>query len=78
MPIKPRVSPCNDDFTVISYSPLYTQFYTITLKYFRGLVNIFYISISPAPNIINIMKTLQASIEQAKIKRENKKEQEAN
>ncbi|HDR3492731.1 MULTISPECIES: hypothetical protein [Bacillus cereus group] len=34
-------------------------------------------TISPAPNIINIMETLQASIEQAKIKRENKKEQEA-
>ncbi len=35
-------------------------------------------TISPAPNIINIMETLQASIEQAKIKRDNKKEQEAN
>lgn len=34
-------------------------------------------TISPAPNIINIMETLQASIEQAKIKRENKKEKEA-
>ena len=48
LPIKPRVSPCNDDFTVISYSPLYTQFYTITLKYFGGLVNIFYI---PIPSV---------------------------
>ncbi len=50
LPIKPRVSPCNDDFTVISYSPLYTQFYTITLKYFGGLVNIFYI---PIPSVKN-------------------------
>ena len=47
LPIKPRVSPCNDDFIVISYS-LYTQFYTLTLKYFRGLVNIFYI---PIPSV---------------------------
>ena len=43
LPIKPRVSPCNDDFTVISYSPLYTQFYTITLRSVPGLVNIFFI-----------------------------------
>ncbi|CJA57336.1 Ku protein [Streptococcus pneumoniae] len=34
-------------------------------------------TISPTPNIINIMETLQASIEQAKIKRENKAEKEA-
>ena len=34
-------------------------------------------TISPAPNIINIMETLQASIEQAKIKRDNKTEKEA-
>ncbi|MGR5908575.1 hypothetical protein ACT7DL_24825 [Bacillus paranthracis] len=31
-------------------------------------------TISPAPNIINIMETLQTSIEQAKIKRDNKTE----
>ncbi|OFD84012.1 hypothetical protein BWGOE8_07980 [Bacillus mycoides] len=75
LPIKPRVSPCNDDFTVISYSPLDTQFYTITLKYFGGLVNIFYVSSSPAPNFINIIETLQASIKQAKIKK-NKRSNE--
>ncbi|MCZ2990934.1 hypothetical protein NYY86_22710, partial [Acinetobacter baumannii] len=34
-------------------------------------------TISPTPNIINSMETLQASIEQAKIKRENKAEKEA-
>ncbi|EEM85288.1 hypothetical protein bthur0011_6790 [Bacillus thuringiensis serovar huazhongensis BGSC 4BD1] len=34
-------------------------------------------TISPAPNIINIMETLQASIEQAKIKRDNKTDKEA-
>ncbi|PND17485.1 hypothetical protein CW304_01960 [Bacillus sp. UFRGS-B20] len=40
LPIKPRVSPCNDDFIVISYFPD-TQFYTLTLKISEAF-NIFY------------------------------------